>query len=206
MIADLSGLVDAMKKIASAETKKLQIASLGVVTSVFPHAEDSDKENYECNIKLKDKELELRKVPVATSRIGLVEIPQVGDLVLLSFINGDINSPVVVGRLYNDADRPPASKAEELVYKPPYAKNPDLRRIHVNLPEDNVIFTVQDEKVTIHIAKTDITISEEGVVLETESEVKITSKADLSIKAKNVNIEAESKTTIKGGESVDINP
>lgn len=202
----MSGIVDTMKKIAAAEMSKLHIASLGVVTSVFPHSDDGDKDNYECNVKLKDKDLELRKVPVATSSIGFADIPQVGDLVLLSFINGEVNSPIIIGRLYNDEDRPPVSKPEEIVFKPPYSKNPDLRRIHLNLPEDKVIFTIQDEKVTLHIAKTDITISEEGVVVETESEIKITSKADLSIKAKNVTIEAESKTTIKGGESVDINP
>lgn len=38
---------------------------------------------------------------------GSVNIPRIGEEVLVDFINGDIDRPVVSGRLYNVANQPP---------------------------------------------------------------------------------------------------
>jgi phage baseplate assembly protein gpV len=209
----MSGIVDSMRKVAQAEVKKLHLSELGVVTSVFPHSEDGDNDNYECSVKLRDRDIELRKVPVATSQVGLVSPPHVGDLVLLAFVNGDFNSPIVIGRLYNDEDRPPTSESEEVVYKPPYDKNAELRRVHLELPEGDVKLTVKDEELVLHVGETDVTISKEGVTLETKKPVTIKTEDDLSIKAKNIKLESDAgtevtasgKLTLKGS-TVEINP
>jgi phage baseplate assembly protein gpV len=175
----MSGIVEAMKKVAESEVGKIHVAEIGTVTSVFSHADDSDKDNYECSVKLRDKGIELRKVPVATTHIGLANIPHVGDLVLLSFINGDINAPVIIGRLYNDEDRPPANQAEEIVYKVPYAANPELRRILIELPDATVKITVQDEQVLVHVGDTDVTVSKEEVKIESKKPITISTEDDL---------------------------
>ena len=210
----MTGVVEAMKKVAESEVAKVHVAELGVVTSAFPHADDGDNDNYECSVKLRDKDVELRQVPVATQHIGFASIPQVGDLVLVSFVNGDINAPVITGRLYNDEDRPPASQAEEMVYIPPYDSNPDLRRIYIELPDKTVTVTVQDEKVTVHVGDTDIVVGkDDGVSLTSKKPITISTEDDLSIKAKNVKIESDADTqltasgkmTVKGS-TVDINP
>jgi len=52
--------VEVIKKIAEDEAKKLNIVEMGIVTSIFPHSDASDKDNYECNVKLKNRDLELR--------------------------------------------------------------------------------------------------------------------------------------------------
>ena len=75
-----NSIIEVIRKIAENEVKKMHITELGVVTSVFPHSTESDKDNYECNIKLKDKDVELRKVPVTTQHVGLANILHVGDL------------------------------------------------------------------------------------------------------------------------------
>ena len=75
-------MIEVIRKIIEDEINKLHIAELGEVTSIFPHSSGSDKENYECNVRLKYKDLELRRVPVATQHIGLADIPNVGDLVV----------------------------------------------------------------------------------------------------------------------------
>ncbi|MDG6966914.1 MAG: hypothetical protein JRN23_06110 [Nitrososphaerota archaeon] len=210
----MTGIVEAMKKVAESEVEKVHVAELGVVTSVFPHADDGDNDNYECSVKLRDKDVELRQVPVATQHIGFASIPQVGDLVLVSFVNGDVNAPVVTGRLYNDEDRPPASQAEEMVYVPPYDSNPDLRRIYIELPDKTVTVTIQDEQVTVHVGDTDIKVSkEDGVSLTSKKAITISTEDDLSIKAKNVKIESDSDTSLTAtgkmtvkGSTVEINP
>ena len=115
------GIVATMKKVAEQEVRRLATLELGVVTSVFPHASESDKDNYQCSVKLKHRkqpdgsDFELRKVPVATSHIGLAHIPNVGDLVVLGFVNGEINAPVILGRLYNDEDLPPKNDVGQMV-------------------------------------------------------------------------------------------
>jgi hypothetical protein len=155
-------IVESIRKIAEAEIRKLHTNEIGKVTSVFPHSSDSDKDNYECNVKLRDKEVELRKVPVLISHVGFANIPHVGDLVLISFINGDINSPVIIGRLYNDEDRPPLSKMEEIVYSPPYKKDEKLRRINIVLPEKILDLNFYDDRISLVIGKSTVDANSEG--------------------------------------------
>ena len=47
--------------------------------------------------------------PWAGKQRGALFIPRVGDEVLIEFLHGDVNRPVVIGSLYNGADRPPVS-------------------------------------------------------------------------------------------------
>jgi len=117
----MDSLVSIMQQVAAREAGKIYTTELGEITAVLPHASDSDKNNYQCSVKLKNRkaaggsDFELRKVPVATGHIGLANIPNVGDLVLVQFIGGDLNAPVITGRLYNDADKPPVSDQNQVV-------------------------------------------------------------------------------------------
>jgi len=182
-----TSIVEMIRKIAETEVRKHHLCELGVVTSVFPHSSESDNDNYDCSVRLKDRDLELRKVPVATQQIGLANIPHVGDLVLLEFVGGDFNSPVIIGRLYNDEDRPPTSEEEEIVYAPPYSKSSSLKRINIKLPGGKMTINIQDEK--IGIKSVDVEIACEG---------------DLNLKAKNVTIESDQAMVLKSGSTAEI--
>ena len=160
----MSNIVEVIRNIARMEVKKVHTTELGVVTSVFPHSDDTDKDNYECNVKLKDKGVELRKVPVATQQIGFANILHTGDLVLVSFIDGSINSPVIVGRLYNEKDRPPTSKQEEIVYKPTYKKDTSLKRLNIILPEGTVNLEFRDDMMSVHVGKSSFSATETGEI------------------------------------------
>ncbi|HEX5187705.1 MAG TPA: hypothetical protein VFV86_12525 [Nitrososphaeraceae archaeon] len=212
-----TSIVEMIRKIADMEIQKLHILDLGIITSVFPHSVDEDKNNFECNVKLKDKEVELRKVPVATSHIGLSNIVHSGDLVLVSYINGDFNSPIVIGRLYNDEDRPPLSKEEEIVYQPPYSPDNSLRRLNIVLPQGTVKIDLYDDRLNVIIGKTsfsaqskgEIEIKSEktsiilddtqGIKIKSDINIQIESTQDLSIKASNINIDGTVNTTLKCG-------
>src|SRR6476619_3523673 len=199
-----SNIVEVIRNIAQMEIKKIHTTELGIVTSVFPHASDSDKDNYECNIRLKDKGVELRKVPVATQQIGFVNILHTGDLVLVSFIGGNINSPIIVGRLYNETDRPPTSEQEEIVYKPPYTKDTSLRRLNIVLPEGTVNGEIQiksegvQQKISI-IADGDVSIEAQNISIKSRMETKIESGTGMAIKSDALaNIESTGPMTLKG--------
>lgn len=113
-------LVGVMQQIAAREAERIYTTELGEVTAIFPHSSESDQHNYQCSVKLKNRkaadgsDFELRKVPVATGYVGLVCIPKVGDLVLVQFVGGDLNAPVVTGRLYNDQDKPTVGDKEQI--------------------------------------------------------------------------------------------
>jgi hypothetical protein len=161
----LTGIIEAIQTVVREEIKKIHIMDLGVITSVFPHSSEGDKDNYECNVRIRDKDVELRKVPVATQHIGLSNMLHVNDLVLVSFINGDVNSPIIIGRLYNDEDRPPLSKMEEIVYKPAYTKNTSLRRINLIFPEEVLNINLFDDKMSIVIGRSSMLVDSSGEIL-----------------------------------------
>ena len=200
----MSEIVETIRNVAQHEVRKMHIAELGTVTSIFPHSDDNDKDNYACNVQLKNKELELRQVPVTSQGIGLVNIPQVGDLVLVSFVNGDLKSPVIIGRLYNDKDRPPVSKAGELIFKPPYSKDTDLKRFHLEFP-GGVTFTITDDSIVAVAGKTKVNIKADGdVTIESEAKIELKAKGDLSLTGSNIKIESQQALQLKAGTTADL--
>src|SRR5215472_2318028 len=183
---------------------KYRIMEMGTVSSVFPHSDQSDKDNYECNVKLKNKDLELRKVPLATQGIGLAHVPSVGDMVLVAFLEGDINAPVIIGRLYNEADRPPVNKDEEIVFQPPYKQSSDKRRLHMELP-GGMVMTVTDDSVKVQAGKTLLTIKVDGeVTVDSNADVTIQAKGDMTLAASNLTIKTDQALKVNAGSTADI--
>jgi uncharacterized protein involved in type VI secretion and phage assembly len=206
-------IVETMKGIAQLELNKMHLPTLGIVTSIFPHANASDKDNYECNVRLKNADIELRKVPIATQCIGFAGIPRVGDLVLLVFINGDINAPIAVGRLYNDEDRPPLNNAEEIIYVPPYKANPSVRRIYFEFPQ-GMIFKITDDEVDIKAGDTKVIVLRDGdVIIESKANVSVKAEGDATLKSKgnmtikgaSVKIESDQDMNLKSGTDLKMN-
>lgn len=190
-------MIEVIRKIIEDEISKLYVAELGVITSIFPHSGENDKENYECNVKLKYRDLELRKVPVATQHIGLANIPNVGDLVLVTFLNGNVNAPVIIGRLYTDEDRPPTNKEEEIIYIPPYSKSSDLRRIHMEFP-GGIILSIKDDQVSVEAGKTTLKMSRDGDIdIESAAKVNMKATGDMSLSAANLKIESRGTLDVK---------
>ena len=58
--------------------------------------------------------------------------PAVGELVLVQFVGGDINAPMITGRLYNDEDRPPENEDGKAVLHLPLGAG-DSDAVHVEL-------------------------------------------------------------------------
>jgi hypothetical protein len=117
----VTSIVNTIQEIVRREMQNLRVAELGVVEAVFPHSGDSDKDNYACDVRLKNSGLLLKRVPVMTGHIGTVAIPNVGDLALLAFDKGDVNQPIIIGRLYNERDRPPVNTTDEIIFRLPLA-------------------------------------------------------------------------------------
>lgn len=182
----MSDLIDVLRSIVRDELRALRLADLGVVTSVFPHA-DGDDHNHECNVQLRHSELELRKVPIATPHVGLVSAPRVGDLVLLCYVGGDPNRPIVTGRLYSNEANPPEHGEHELVLQAPFGGETSLEID----AEQSVIVTTGKNVVTIR-KDGDIEVTGEGAL-------SVAVKGNVDLTCANCTIDASGEVNLGTG-------
>lgn len=173
----MSDVIDILRAIVRDELRMLKIADVGVVTGVFPHAE-GDTHNHECNVRLREGELELLEVPIATPHIGLVSAPRVGDLVLLSYVGGDINRPIVTGRLYSNEANPPAHGEHELVLQAPFGGETSLE-------------IDEQQSVIVTTGKNVVTIFKDGnVEVSAEGDLVLTVKGNVDLRCTDCTIDA----------------
>lgn len=149
-------IVETIQAIIRQEMARVRVADLGVVEAVGPHRDAQDRDNYGCDVRLKNSGLLLRRVPIATQHIGTASIPNVGDLVLLTYDKGDVNQPVVIGRLYSDADRPPLNDGREIVTRLPLAEPDDrtirtvMRNVAANTPPREMLLEMPP-RITVRV-------------------------------------------------------
>ena len=193
---------DAISLIQAVIRDQLQIfktAELGVVTQIYSHENSSDKNNYECDVRLRNSGLELKRVPVDTPRIGVVAIPNKDDLVLVQYLHGDIHSAIISGRLYNDVDRPPEAKPREMVYESQDKPESGIRRLFLKFPNDNSLL-LDDDKLVLEMGKTKLTINHNGdVAVSSEAKLTIETKGDASLSATgNLELKAQGDVKLSG--------
>jgi phage baseplate assembly protein gpV len=158
----MSALINTLQEIIRHELRNVRVTELGVVEDVFPHGDENDDDNYGCDVRLKNSGLLLKRVPIATGHIGTAAIPNLGDLVVVAFGQGDVNEPIVIGRLYNDDDRPPLNHTDELIFRLPLAEADDktikgaIRNIGDNSPPREIIFEMPP-KITVRITDGNVT-------------------------------------------------
>ncbi len=215
---DLYGIIQAIVK---EELAGLHITQLAEVTDLFSHESDSDKNNYQVSVMLRDSGISLPKVSVATQRIGSVALPKIGDLVIVQFIGGDIHHPIITGRVYNDVDRPPVAKPNEWYFESCDAEESDTRRFAAVFPNNNSITVVDDEATVVMgdstlimkndgtlelIGKGDINLKAEGnISIEAGGDLKMEAKGNAQLKAgADLLAEGSMNATLKAGASVKV--
>jgi hypothetical protein len=111
----MTGLIPTLRAIIREELTRCRMPELGVVTSVFAKEDDSGDGNHQVNVTLRGSGVELQRVPVAVDRAGWSSLPRAGDLVVVAFLEGDLNAPVVLGTIYDNTLRPPKASPLDLV-------------------------------------------------------------------------------------------
>lgn len=153
----MSTVLNTLQEIIRHEMRSMRVSELGLVEAVYPHSDDGDSDNYGCDVRLKNSGLLLKRVPVATGHIGTVAIPNLGDLVLLAFDHGNVNQPIVIGRLYNDEDRPPLNNPDEVIFRLPLAEADDKSikaaiRNHQAQSEPREMIVEMPPQITVRIS------------------------------------------------------
>lgn len=152
----MSTIVNTIQEIIRQEMRSLRVSELGLVEAVYPHSGADDIDNYGCDVRLKNSGLLLKRVPLATGHIGTAAIPNKGDLVLLVFDKGDVNGPIIIGRLYNESQRPPLNNPDEVIFRLPLGEADDktikaaIRNHQSKSPPRELIFEMPP-KITVRV-------------------------------------------------------
>ena len=224
----MSTIVDTIAAIVRHELAAVRTTELGVVEDVHPHSGAGDDDNYGVDVTLKNSGLALKRVPVGTGHIGTVGIPNVGDLVLVAFDHGDVNNPVVIARLYDDADRPPLSTTDEIVLRLPLAADDDAsvlaalrnhpdaspaRELIIEMPP-KITVRIVDGTVTATAGQTELKLDQSGssggtvhvkagrttVTMDQDGDVTLESAGSVTLKATaDLTIQAGGSVAIKAG-------
>lgn len=195
----MTDIVTLIQAIVRDQLHAFRTAELGVVTTVYSHESGGDKNNYAVDVKLRNSELELKRVPLATSRVGAVAIPNPDDLVLLQFIDGQVENAVVTTCLYDDNTRPPVAKAREFVYISPDDPESGIRRIYLEFPNGNKV-TLDDDKLVVDMGQSTVTVNNGGdVEISSEGKLTIQTKGDASIQAQgDLQLKATGDVKVEG--------
>ena len=167
--------------------------------------------------------------PYATKDAGFFFFPEIGDEVLVNFINNDPRFPVITGALYNKKNIPKYETDEKNQFKSIYSKS----GIYIQFDDDKKILTIEtpgknsfvldDDTKTITVKdmnSNSLTMDESGIVLKSEKDISLTadgnvkisgkqgvtieSTADVSIKGSNVQAEADIGFTGKGSATAEV--
>jgi phage baseplate assembly protein gpV len=196
----MSAIVPALQAVVRDELQSLRTIELSVVTQVYTNEGGSGDTNLAVNARVRGSALELQHVPVSVGRLGLSLIPRVGDLAVIAFVGGDVNSAIVLGFLYDEQTRPPDGKATEVVYVVPDDADDDARRVEVQLPSGNML-TLQDKKLTVTMGGTTLTVEADGAItLEAGGDISLKAQGAVSIEAQtDVKVKAGTNASVEGG-------
>jgi phage baseplate assembly protein gpV len=137
----MSELIDLVRRTVREELALHRGPQLATVTALIAHESADDSANYEVDLRLKHDGLELPQVPVAVPHIGVAAPPRVGDLVLVSFLDHDIQQPFVTGRFYTDQERAPLFKEDDVLFE---HRLPDGTLNHLRMAADGSLFLQRD--------------------------------------------------------------
>ena len=215
---DIDSGYEMIRKIAQREVDKFHLLEYGKVESVNIHESEDDGIGYTCSVLLVGRTtddgemLKLENVPISTPFTGQINVPYIDDLVLISYINGDFELPVIIGRLYSREKKPPlfqdGQHLLELSQEPTSLSEPPIMDIKfvdgaqttINIRDSSVMVTIGGMKLTIssgdegkvelEAGSTKISLLEDGdLSLETSTNISIKGSADINMEASgNVNI------------------
>ena len=211
-----SSLFDSVSRIARHEVAARAVAGIGRVTEIRA----GDRQDHAVTVEMHDTGLVLPNVPVAVGLMGFAAIPAVDDLVVITFLNGDVSAPVVVGRLYDADQAPPAHKSGEIVLHVPSGdpkleidvkpETPSIRlamgKVTIEVVNDALTITVGDTEIKAESSgsRLEIAVGSASLVMKKDGSVTLDTDGKLKIHATEIDISADARLKLAGA-TVEIN-
>ncbi|MGB3180933.1 MAG: type VI secretion system tip protein VgrG [Cyclobacteriaceae bacterium] len=136
----------------------------------------------------------------ATKESGLFFMPEVGDEVILGFVNEDPMNPVILGSLYSKSKNPPLVPEDKNNIKALVTRSKckisfddEKKIIQIETPGGNIV-TMDDDQKSITLVdsnKNTVLMSDKGISLTTDKDIAMTAKGKITMEAKsNVEVKA----------------
>jgi phage baseplate assembly protein gpV len=217
-----AALYESVARIARHEASARATAGVGTVVDLFEAG--GPQKDHAVTVEMRDSGLVLPRVPIAVGVMGFAAIPAVGDLVLVVFLDGDFNAPVVVGRIYHPEQEPPKHSRDQIVLAlPSGADPPDLMLLvksteplmQLTLPGD-VKIEIKDGLVAIVVGAMHVRVEGSGggraeiaaggskITLKQDGDITVKSAAKLTLEGNEVEISGVAKVKVSGAQ-VEIN-
>jgi Rhs element Vgr protein len=141
----------------------------------------------------------------ASDGIGAFFIPEIGDEVVLGYLNNDPSNPVVLGSLYSSKRKAPYELTADNFKKAIVTKSKlklefddDKKIVTIITPANNQIVISDDGKSILLQDQTNnqVKLSESGITLDSPKDISITAKGKISISATG-NVEVNAQADIK---------
>jgi Rhs element Vgr protein len=143
--------------------------------------------------------------PYATNAAGIFFYPEVGDEVVLGFLNDDPSFPIVMGSLYSGARTPPftpdaknTNKAIVTNAKLTISMDDDKKVIVVKTPAGQTV-TLSDDAKEISLVDSNgnkLTLSNGGITLDSCKDITLTATGSVSISANGGGLTLKGATAI----------
>jgi Rhs element Vgr protein len=144
--------------------------------------------------------------PYATAKAGLQFWPEVGDEVLVAFMDGDPRFPVVLGCVYSKQKTPPQPLDEKNNLKSIVTRSllridfdDDKKTLEISTPDKRKV-RLDDEAKKILISDADgnsISLASDGIILSSNADLQLTAKGAISLDAKQgLDLKGTSKASL----------
>jgi len=139
---------------------------------------------------------------------GIFFLPEVGDEVIVGFINEDPRDPVILGQLYSSAKPAPFTQNEDNFQKGIVTRSQlklvfddEKKSISIETPNGNKIILSDDEGSILLQDENGnkATLSADGIVLESAKDIILKASGDVKIEGVNIEIKASAQLKADGG-------
>lgn len=138
---------------------------------------------------------------------GWVFRPEIGDEVVIGFLNGDPNAPVVLGALHS-SDRPAPIQASDDNHEKGIVTRSGIKlmfdddavALDIETPNGNKI-QISDDEGRVQItdeSSNAITMNADGITLESAKDIVIKASRDVQIEGVNIELKAQAQLTAEG--------
>lgn len=207
---------DVQQPMAGALLPAIEGLQIGIVTKLESDPDGEDRIMVRIPVIHKDDEGAWCRVSSldAGKERGMFFRPEIGDEVIVGFINNDPRHGVVLGML-NSSSLPAHLTASDDNHEKGYQSrskmkmifNDDKKSISIETPGGHKVIIDEDQK-KIHLEDMNgnkITMNEDGISIESSKDIKIKAATDLKMEGgSNVNLKGGSQTKVEGGSGAEI--
>ncbi|MFC5049178.1 type VI secretion system tip protein VgrG [Rubritalea spongiae] len=151
--------------------------------------------------------------PYASNGAGFFFMPEIGDEVVVAFLNEDPRFPVILGSLYSSQNSPPTQPAEDNPIKTIVTKE----KLTIEMDDKNKVITLktpgnnqcilsdQDQSITIEDQNNNkITMSSSGIEIKSASDITLNATGELKTQAASLSASYEGEAQITADGSMSL--